>query len=88
MAVSSDRMTQATLAYRQFGRDKLEAHMRATVSLCFVVVIVAATMIWAKTSSRQAQAVVPEATQTISPLELHRQVDVNSLPAQETADPI
>jgi hypothetical protein len=38
-------------------------------------------------STRHAQA-VPETTLGISPADLHRQIDVKSLPTQNSADPI
>jgi hypothetical protein len=62
--------------------------MRTITALCLVVAIAAAVALsWAELPSitRQAQA-VPEAMQGISPLDMHRQIDVKTLPIQEIDD--
>jgi hypothetical protein len=80
----------ARFAPRHGGWEKAEAHMRKLTGLFLVMAFAAAVVVvWAKSPvfTKHAEAIAAPPT-GLSPYELHRQIDVKSLPAQETADPI
>lgn len=68
--------------------DGREAFMRKTAGVSIVIMLAAAIVaIWIKPGAVTGQAAaLTEQIQGISPYELHLQVDMKSLPVQETGD--
>jgi hypothetical protein len=63
--------------------------MAKVASLCLATVAAAAVAVWALSPSYRGQAqATPEAILRISPFDLHKQVDTNSLPVQDAAPAI